>query len=90
MESYKDAPISLAEKRSTDAADASLWKPRDALISMLREIDGGRDIAALIIAFRDADGDKKKGIFYVAAGTVDKIESLGMLSRVSHIIQDQE
>lgn len=41
-ESFADHPVSIAEARADRASDGSLWTPRDALISTLRDIDEGR------------------------------------------------
>jgi hypothetical protein len=38
---YSEHPISLAEARADKAKDAALWKPRDAVLSVLRDIDSG-------------------------------------------------
>lgn len=38
---YKDYPESIAERRANAAEMASLWTPRDAIISILRDIDNG-------------------------------------------------
>lgn len=38
---FKNVPESIAEIRANKAERASLWTPRDALISALREIDRG-------------------------------------------------
>lgn len=38
---FKDAPVSIAEKRSEIENDNSFWKPRDLLVQLLRQIDNG-------------------------------------------------
>jgi len=88
-DSYADAPVSLAETKAEKLRDASLWKPRDALIALLRDIDNGADIPTMVVVYRSIV-DGQKGIFYQAAGSTDKIETLGMLARISHIIAEQQ
>lgn len=38
---FSNHPVSLGEARANKAHDAGLWSPRDALISVLRDIDSG-------------------------------------------------
>ncbi len=58
---FSQHPISLAERRAGKAVDGSIWKPRDALISALRQIDSQTlDPSDLIIIARlkgKASGD---------------------------------
>jgi hypothetical protein len=39
--SFAGYPISLNEAKASKAKNGGLWTPRDALISMLRDIDSG-------------------------------------------------
>lgn len=49
---YADMPVSLAEERAVRDQNAALWTPRDALISLLREIDSGEvDVDIVFIAY---------------------------------------
>lgn len=49
---FKDHPVSLAEVRSERTQNAVDWKPRDALIEVLRRIDKGEiSPEALIVAW---------------------------------------
>ena len=89
MDNFADAPVSLAEKRAEKEHDATLWGPRDALVSMLRDIDSGMEVSALIVVYRRVD-DGDRGVFYQAAGVVDKVEGMGMLGCVSQIIGEQK
>lgn len=57
-ENFADAPKSLGEFRAWAKGDASAWTARDALVSVLREIDSGRlKTDNLIIAYREMIGD---------------------------------
>ena len=51
-EDFKDHPQTMGELRSDKTRNALDWKPRDALIWLLREIDGGKiDIHHVIISW---------------------------------------
>ena len=39
---YSEHPKSVAEIKANKNSDGALWKPRDALISLLRDIDSGK------------------------------------------------
>lgn len=55
---FKDHPRSVAEIRSDRSMNAKDWTPRDALISVLRDIDSGAvDPDALIVVYRRRDAD---------------------------------
>ena len=41
MADFADYPESVAERRSDKTGAAKDWSPRDVLISLLRDIDGG-------------------------------------------------
>lgn len=52
MDSFANAPVSLAETRAMREDNARLWTPRDALVSLLRDIDAGKvDPYAIVIAY---------------------------------------
>lgn len=38
---FAGQPISLSERRAEKSGKAKDWSPRDALVSLLREIDAG-------------------------------------------------
>jgi len=61
---FANYPKSLAEHRALSQEDGRLWKPRDALISVLRDIDQGVSSPELLIAFWKTtmpNGDYKIG-----------------------------
>lgn len=49
------APVSLSKRRAEKARDGSEWSPRDALIDVLRNIDGGEKIDNIFIATHSVD-----------------------------------
>lgn len=56
MDSFKDAPISITEVRSTREGSGSAWLPRDVLIYCLREIDKNElKPKKLIVVWEDED-----------------------------------
>lgn len=53
-ETFINYPQSLNEMRSRRSGNAADWTPRDALIQMLRDIDGGAiKPDALVVSFRE-------------------------------------
>lgn len=48
---FKNHPPSIGEIRSDKTHAAADWTPRDALISLLREIDNGLKVEALVISY---------------------------------------
>lgn len=82
---YSNAPISIGEARANKAVDATKWTPRDALISLLREIDSGKiKISSLVVAYSEdlPDGDK---VTRVCVSTKGLVEALGLLARGQQI-----
>ncbi len=77
---YADHPVSLGERRSEMANDGSLWKPRDALVDLLRKIDAGADVTDLIVCWRQRNKDGVwTGNFRSACA--DGIVAQGLLAR---------
>lgn len=74
-------PVSVSEARADREDDCRLWSPRDALISVLRDIDEGKVAPdALICVYRQRGED---GIMttHFAAASPDIHTSLGLLTR---------
>lgn len=42
IDDFSNHPVSLGEAKADRAHDAALWTPREALISVLRDIDSGK------------------------------------------------
>ena len=68
---YKDYPRSIAELKAEKTGNAEDWTPRDALVTLLREIDSGEaSIDALVIAYREKSEGKNKTRFLAASPDV--------------------
>jgi len=80
---FKDAPRSLGEVRSDKSGKGSDWSPREALVCLLRDIDNGLNVDALVVCYRV---DKDRASFVAAAP--DGLTVLGLLSRISHKYQE--
>lgn len=81
MENFAEHPVSLTEARANREHDCKLWTPRDALISLLRDIDSGKIAPdALVCVARTKDADGSSRTTFVNA-TPDIHTALGLLSR---------
>lgn len=87
-DNYKDAPVSLGEVRASKAQSAALWAPREALVSMLRKIDGGLNVDLIVICYREKADDGQLYSNFEAAGGQSLTDSLGMISRVAYKINE--
>lgn len=89
MDSYKDHPDTIGELRSDKSQNAQDWTPRDALISMLRDIDNGLEVSSMIIGYstpsKTVDGQRVSDVCYklASAGTM---VALGILAHVQNLI----
>lgn len=84
-EDFSKYPKSVGEARSEASERASDWTPREALISMLRDIDSGKvKTDALVICFRRPDGQKPG--FVIASP--DPLVTLGLLERTKFRIHE--
>lgn len=79
-EDFSNHPQSVAEVRSERTADGRLWSPRDALVSLLRDIDSGKvSPQALIVVFSEVnDAGDSYTLFRNAAP--DYHTSMGLLA----------
>lgn len=83
---FSKTPVSLAELRSERAEDGALWKPRDALIALLRRIDSGEDVDALVVCWRTKhEGGRYTGHFYQAMQ--DPYVTMGLLGMTAFKMQ---
>lgn len=58
MDDFKDHPASVSEIKGDKEQNAARWKPRDALIAVLRDLDSGKiNPDALVISFREQTED---------------------------------
>jgi hypothetical protein len=64
--SFAAHPRSLNEHKSDKSRDAADWAPRDALISVLREIDEGLKVDSIAIGYSQIEGANSKSFFAIA------------------------
>ena len=87
MDNFSAYPPSLGELRSDKSDRASDWTPRDALISVLRDIDTGViNPDALVISYRQPAADGHGSSAFVMASP-DPLICLGLLARSAFRIQ---
>ena len=68
-DNFANYPVSTSEVRANREEDCRLWSPRDALISILRDIDEGKVAPdALICIYRERGDDDAR----MAADGVDR------------------
>lgn len=81
MDNYNDHPVSLTEAKANRDQDSRLWTPRDALISLLRDIDSGEiNPNALVAVCRHQDDGGAYRTTFVNA-TPDIHVAMGLLAR---------
>jgi hypothetical protein len=81
-ETFADYPLTIGEAKSDKTRDGADWTPRDALISVLRDIDDGKvDLTGVVICMHFREG----GCSFAQA-TPSLIHSLGIIERAKHII----
>jgi hypothetical protein len=77
-DNFAGYPESLGELRND--SNAALWTPREALISVLRDIDSGKvKPDALVVCFRETTG-KGETDSYFRQASPDVHVSLGLIS----------
>lgn len=80
MTDFSNHPPSIAEIRADRERDARLWTPRDALIQLLRDIDGGAVAPeALVCVYRERLANGNTATHFVNA-TPDYHTALGLLT----------
>lgn len=71
LENYSNVPLSIAELRAAKERSAEPWTPRDALISLLRDIDSHKvDPVSIVIVFDtmpEPGHESSSSTFYIAA-----------------------
>jgi len=85
IEDFKGHPQSIAEIKADREGDGSLWTPRDALISLLREIDEGRNVSHMVICFDVEDqtpSGTRRNLSYCCAGPRSRHEAIGLVEAV--------
>lgn len=82
-EDFSKHPMSLAEVRADKEADGRLWKPRDVLISLLRDIDSGKlkpDVIVVVHKTTKDDASQSYAIGTASAGGTGRHELVGILT----------
>ena len=90
MDSYADVPVSIAEARSDRTAKSNDWTPRDALISMLRQIDRKEIAPDQLVIIRVAKNGNLFSQDSSYAGDFSTYELMGLLIAESHKLHDGE
>lgn len=92
-ESYAQFPQTVGELRTDRDEDCSVWTPRDALISLLREIDEGTaDISDLIVVYRQRVTNPKPKYegysthYRLASGDGGGVMAAGMMLRAAYMM----
>lgn len=76
MDDFSDTPRTLGEARADRSTNASDWKPRDALVRVLRQIDSGElAVEEVVICYRT---DKGSGYWNATSAPVVAIGMLAM------------
>jgi len=84
-EDFSEYPVSLTETRAEQAGDGRLWTPRDALVSVLRDIDSGAlKVGSLVVAFNTVDDEGKHKAFKYAASYRQEPEAMGIIHHVAY------
>jgi len=82
-ESFAGHPRSLGEARADKLEDGDAWKPRDALIQLLRAIDAKEiDVELLILCYGHRMPNGKKTVGFRAASAGDGLQIIGLLELV--------
>jgi hypothetical protein len=80
---FADHPPSVTELRGEKAQDFRQWKPRDVLISMLRDIDSGLNCDCIAIAYRHGP-DKDLASTSLAIAGPNSATVLGTMMMAQH------
>lgn len=84
---YRNAPVSLSIVKAEREENAAIAKPRDILIELLREIDNGLKVDAVVIAYRHGGDPPQRGrANYMQAGAVGLHDALGIMDRVRYLM----
>ena len=95
MDSFAEHPETVGERRAQKASDCRAWKPRDALIQVLRQIDdGSEDVTDLIVVYRSRSEDRDGFAGYRTSYTIATTDgggvlAMGMMQRAAYLINQQ-
>lgn len=89
IETFENSPVSIGEFKADKSRDAKDWKPREALVELLRRIDNGEypDMDALILAWRERTAKGEISSYY-SASSPDIHVSLGVLARAEYMMHE--
>lgn len=83
---YAQHPMSITEARADKSSSAADWKPRDALIKLLREIDSGEtNVDVVVVAYRFVNDDGSHSAGYLNASPEEDV-ALGVVTRAVAIM----
>lgn len=83
-EDFSEMPMSVGEVRSGRSNLARDWTAREALVSMLRDIDSGKmsPEELLIITVERSEGGKNADVRFLRAGPADQWTTAGYLEQI--------
>jgi hypothetical protein len=89
IENFANAPKSITEIRGEKTNDGSQWKPRDALITMLRQIDSGEiDPEGLVVLWTERpEKPSHQPPCHFWNATPNPFYMLAMLTRTLYLVQ---
>ena len=76
MDTFEEAPTSIAEARAAKTRDGAQWTPRDLLVKLLRDIDSGECVIDQMIVSYSSAG--QSGYWNA---TPDLTTALGLLAQ---------
>lgn len=85
---YRDHPKSLNEVKAEKSHNGAKWTPRDALISLLREIDNGLDIEMLIVGYR-YKSDKDTNEYRYHQSTPNLLTAIGLWHMTGELLKNK-
>lgn len=89
-DNFAGYPPSITEMRANAAQSMMLWTPRDALLSLLREIDEGKvKVDVLVVAFAQVDADGTTRTNFRAAAP-NALMAFGVMTRAMQMMGDPD
>jgi hypothetical protein len=86
-ESFADLPPMTGERRADKHENATLWTVREALLSTLRDLDGGElEPTDVVICLREQAGGGHSRTRFRCAGPGGCLVALGLLARTAFLI----
>lgn len=87
VDDFSGYPLSVGEIKADKEGDGKIWSARDAIISVLRDIDDGKvSPVAVVVSYLHKTDDEER-VFY-AISAPNKTTGLGLLSRVSFMLNE--